>query len=162
MCLPTTRSGACSSKRCRVAQDSLCGDRDGFSKGGAWPGFGAVHLLRTVRLMIDPNDIYATLVKPALPLFLLVAGIYLARFVYRRFKSYGPGLGFRFGPTRGLLPLICRCFRQRAERVSAAMAWMLAASGSNERSAATGCDPINASTFQRHRRWLGQLSLRHR
>lgn len=37
--------------------------------------------------MIDPNDIYATLVKPALPLFLLVAGIYVARFVYRRFRS---------------------------------------------------------------------------
>lgn len=37
--------------------------------------------------MTDPNDVYTTLFKPALPLFLLVAGIYVARFIYHRFKS---------------------------------------------------------------------------
>lgn len=37
--------------------------------------------------MTDPNAIYTTLVKPALPLFVLVGVIYAARFFYRRFKS---------------------------------------------------------------------------
>jgi hypothetical protein len=37
--------------------------------------------------MTDPNVLFTTLVKPALPIFLLVGGLYLVRFVYRRFKS---------------------------------------------------------------------------
>lgn len=37
--------------------------------------------------MTDPNTIYSTLVKPALPLFLLVAVLYAVRFACRRFKS---------------------------------------------------------------------------
>ncbi|MCX6848403.1 MAG: nuclease-related domain-containing protein [Verrucomicrobia bacterium] len=37
--------------------------------------------------MTDPNVLFTTLVKPALPIFLLVGGLYGVRFVYRRFKS---------------------------------------------------------------------------
>lgn len=44
-------------------------------------------LLRRVMLMTDPNVLFTTLVKPALPLFLLVGGLYMMRFVYRRYKS---------------------------------------------------------------------------
>jgi restriction system protein len=37
--------------------------------------------------MTDPTAVYTALVKPALPFFLLVAGLYVVKFVYRRFRS---------------------------------------------------------------------------
>ncbi len=37
--------------------------------------------------MTDPNALFTTLIKPALPIFLVVFVIYVARFIYRRFKS---------------------------------------------------------------------------
>lgn len=37
--------------------------------------------------MTDPHALYTTLIKPALPLFVLVGVIYAARFFYRRYKS---------------------------------------------------------------------------
>lgn len=59
---------------------------DPFSeKGGA--GLVAAGLLRTVAAMTDPNYLFTNLVKPALPIFGLVGGLYLARFIYHRFKS---------------------------------------------------------------------------
>jgi len=38
-------------------------------------------------LMTDPNALFNTLIKPALPLFLVVGVLYVARFFYLRFKS---------------------------------------------------------------------------
>jgi restriction system protein len=38
-------------------------------------------------VMTDSNTLFTTLVQPALPLFLLVAVLYVVRFVYRRYRS---------------------------------------------------------------------------
>lgn len=59
----------------------------GRRRVGKGAGLVVWRLLRKVVWMTDPNVLFTTLVKPALPLFLLVAVLYVVRFVYRRYKS---------------------------------------------------------------------------